>query len=205
MRKTPAVKVISVVQYFILFAGCLSISMPVLAADKKATPAKVVEAVPAQPSVPALVPAVLPPAVPAVHSITQAAVQGGALACTSRINQVASFLTGNTVSGAYLFLNKAQPDQRIFSTSIEMQPAGSSAMYASASFAPSPAGGCGAVYDAVEYSPKSCTDIEKSVFKDLKRTGAIKKDIVVLDAGAMKVFLMPAGSGCVVIKKEIVQ
>jgi len=61
------------------------------------------------------------------------------------------------------------------------------------------------VYDSVEYVNKSCLEMEKLVFKDLKRIGVLKKNIVVLDGGTLKIFLMPAGSGCVVIKKEVLQ
>ena len=47
--------------------------------------------------------------------------------------------------------------------------------------------------------------VEKTIFKNLKREGVLKENIVVLGGGPVKVFLMPAGSGCIVIKKEIVQ
>ena len=42
-------------------------------------------------------------------------------------------------------------------------------------------------------------------FAGLKRAGQMKTNITLLDGGpATKVFLMPAGSGCVSIKKEVV-
>jgi hypothetical protein len=188
----------------VLFVSMAMVFMvPVFAADKKYSEYKSAEVPKPLPPVESKSAPVPAPA--AVNPITQAAVQSGTLACTSRINQVSAFLTGNTNSGAYLFFSKVQPDQRIFSTSLELLPANAPAMYASASFASSPAGGCGAVYDAVEYSARACMDLENDVFRNLKRTGVVKKDIVILDGGAMKVFLMPAGAGCVVIRKEIVQ
>jgi hypothetical protein len=55
------------------------------------------------------------------------------------------------------------------------------------------------------YWPKSCEAVASQQFEKLRRVGMLKKDIAVLDGGAAtKVFLMPAGSGCVSIKKEIV-
>jgi len=142
---------------------------------------------------------------PAVNPVTQAAVKSGVLTSVSLINKVMGFLTGNAVSGAFLFIPKVNPDQSIFSTSLEIQCPAGTPIYVSASFAPSPAGGAGAVYDTVEYSDKSIDYLEKNIFKGLKRVGVVRKDIVVLDAAPVKIFLMPAGAGTVVIKKEVVQ
>jgi hypothetical protein len=146
-----------------------------------------------------------PAPAPAVNPVTQAAVKAGVLTSISLINKVVSFLTGNAVSGAFLFVPRTNPDQSIFSASLEIQSPAGTPIYASASFAPLPTGGAGAVYDTVEYSPNTIDYLEKSVFKGLKRVGIVRKDIVILDAGPVKVFLMPAGSGTVVIKKEVVQ
>ncbi len=70
---------------------------------------------------------------------------------------------------------------------------------------PNQANGCGAAYDAVVYWPLKCDAVAAKQFASLKKVGQLKKDISVLDGGvATKVFLMPAGSGCVSIKKEVV-
>ncbi len=141
----------------------------------------------------------------AVSPITEAAVRGGVLTCAKRIEQVTKYLTDGTQSGAFLFIPKTQPDQGIFSASIEVAGQTGTPIYASASFAPLANGQTGAVYDAVEYVAQTCDFVEKNVFKDLKRAGILRKDIVMLDGIATRVFLMPAGAGCVVIKKEVVQ
>jgi hypothetical protein len=146
-------------------------------------------------------PATPQPASPSVNAVTQAAVKLGILSCVDRINQVATFLTAANQSGVYIFPVANQPDQHIFSTSFELLVQGDSTIYATASFFPNK----DAVYDTVEYVNKSCDELEKTVFKDLKRAGVLKKNIVILDGGAVKVFLMPAGTGCVVIKKEVVR
>jgi len=146
-------------------------------------------------------PAAAQPVNPSVNTVTQEAVKIGVLSCVSRINQVATFLTANTMSGVFIFPVKQQPDKHIFSTSFELLRQDNSTIYASASFFPNQ----DAVYDTVEYVNKSCEEMEKTVFKKLKRIGVVKKNIVLLNGGAVKVFLMPAGSGCVVIKKEVVQ
>jgi hypothetical protein len=141
------------------------------------------------------------PANPSVSAVTQAAVKLGILSCVSRINQVATFLTANNQTGVFIFNPQEQPDQHIFSTSFELIRSDNSTLYASASFFPNQ----DAVYDTVEYVEKGCEELEKTVFKNLKRIGVVKKNIILLDGGKVKVFLMPAGSGTVVIKKEIIQ
>lgn len=154
----------------------------------------------AAPSAPAAQPQAAPR--PSSHSVAQAAVKFGVLSCVSRINQVATFLTTGTQSGVFLFNpNRQAPDQHVFTTSFEMIRPDNTVFYASASFFPN----LDAVYDTVEYVNMSCEQVEKTFFKDLKRHGIVKKNIIVLDGGEVKVFLMPAGSGTIVIKKEVVQ
>jgi hypothetical protein len=52
---------------------------------------------------------------------------------------------------------------------------------------------------------KLCGDVAVTQFAGMKISGKLNKEITVLDGGAAtKVFLMPAGSGCVSIKKEVV-
>ena len=138
---------------------------------------------------------------PSVNAVTEAAVKMGILSCVSRINQVASFLTANVKSGVYIFSPKNQPDKHIFSTSFELLRPDDTTLYASASFFPNQ----DAVYDTVEYVDIGCEELEKTVFKNLKRVSVLKKNIIFLDGGMVKVFLMPAGSGTVVIKKEVIQ
>ena len=138
---------------------------------------------------------------PSVNAVTEAAVKLGILSCVSRINQVAGFLTANNKSGVFIFKPQNQPDKHVFTASFELIRNDDSMLYASASFFPNQ----DAVYDTVEYVNKSCEDVEKSVFANLKRVAVIKQNVIVLDGGAVKVFLMPAGSGTIVIKKEVIQ
>lgn len=138
------------------------------------------------------------------NAITQAAVQQGALICASRINQTTNFLGFNNQAGATLMVPPRQVDQRLLPIAMEI-PSESGSAYVSATFAPNQANGCGATYDAVVYWPLKCDALAAKQFSSLKIIGLLKKDIAVLDGGvATKVFLMPAGSGCVSIKKEVV-
>jgi hypothetical protein len=138
------------------------------------------------------------------NAVTQAAVQQGVLNCAARINQVSNFLGFGPQAGALLLVPPSQPDQRLLPLAMEV-PTESGSAYVSATFAPNQANGCGAVYDAVVYWPQKCEAVADKQFASLKRTGQLKTSLTVLDGGpATKVFLMPAGSGCVSIKKEVV-
>ena len=137
--------------------------------------------------------------------VTQAAVQKGVLNCAGRINQVVNFLGFTAKAGAVLMIPPAQPDARLIPVAMEIPFEGGVA-YASASFAPNQANGCGATYDSVVYWPLGCDKIKEKQFKALPETGKMSKDIKILDGGSeLKVFLMPAGSGCISIKKEVIQ
>jgi|GEM_PF-4654162 hypothetical protein len=140
----------------------------------------------------------------AVHPVTKAVVNAGLLAPASRLNQIVGFLTAGTDSGAVLFLDPGQTDRDMLSSSIEAVRSDQTSLYASASFAPSPRG-YDAVYDTVEYGTVPCPEVERRVFSNLDKKGILKKNITMLDGGSVKVFLMTAGPGCVVIKKEVVR
>jgi hypothetical protein len=168
----------------VLGIACLATSASVLAADAPAQPV----------------------AGSGVNSITQAAVSSGVLACASRINQVTQFISSGNLSGAVLFDVPGQPDQRLASVSMEVSPKEGPAAYASASFAPNQANGCGAVYEAVVYWPQSCETVASKQFSGAKKGRVLHKSILTLETNASaRIFLMPAGSGCVSIKKELVQ
>jgi hypothetical protein len=175
----------------------LSLLSPLLtaAAQEKAAP-------------PAPAPAQSAPRQPsAANPITEAAAKGGVLACTGRIDQVSNFLTeGSQGAGATLFTPPADPDRRLFSISMEIPVTNGPSAYATASFAPNQANGCGGMYETVVYWPQVCDLVAAKNYSTLKRTGTLSKTIAVLGgAPATTIFLMPAGTGCVSIKKEVVQ
>ena len=142
-----------------------------------------------------------------INRITQVTDKAGMKACSGRINQVANFLTaGNPGVGAMLFLPPNNPDQQLVSVSMEIPIKGTGSAYASASFAPNQANGCGGMYETVVYWPQKCDVVANKTFGTLKKIGALSKTIFVRDGGVTtKIFLMPAGSGCVAIKKEVIR
>jgi hypothetical protein len=142
----------------------------------------------------------------AVNSITEAVMKAGVKSCKDRINQVSNFLTANTNSGWLLFQPTSQPDQRLISVSMESATKDVASAYVSESFAPNQANGCAGMYETVVYWEEGCPDVTKKQFTAFKQAGVLSKNIAILDGGTgVRVFLMPAGKGCIAIKKEVLQ
>jgi hypothetical protein len=142
-----------------------------------------------------------------VNPITQTAVSLGVLSCASRVNQVTNFLGGSSQeTGAFIFAPPAEADQSLFSVSMEVPGGQAATAYASATFAPNQANGCGALYETVAYWPLSCDQVAQKHFSGMKRLREVKQNITVLSGNSpARVFLLPAGAGCVTVKKEIVR
>jgi hypothetical protein len=139
------------------------------------------------------------------HPITQAVVASGVLACASRVDQIAKYLSPGVPGNFTLFLPNADRDQYVVSTSIEVGAKDMPPAYASADFAPGMANGCGAVYEIVVFWPEKCSEVATKRFAGLRKGPNLGRSILSLDTGAgARVFLMPAGNaGCVSIKKEL--
>jgi hypothetical protein len=141
---------------------------------------------------------------PTAKRITDKVARVGAHSCADRINQVSNFLTTDSRSGAIFFEPPSDPDNRLLSISLGLEMKGGQLAYVSETFAPNQANGCGGMYETVVYWEAGCAEVAKQQFSSFKPYGVIVNDIVVLDGGAgVRVFLMPAGTGCVAIKKEV--
>lgn len=159
----------------------------------KQRPVKAGEAPAAQQTAPA--PAVM---------VTQAFTQRGANKCAERIGQFSQFLTNGAQVGGQVFVAQEDPDRRVASASLEIQ-AGPALGYAGLTFAPdSGANRCGGVYELVSYWANTCEDVASKAYGTFKRMVPLRQSIISLEGGAnVRVFLMPAGAGCVSIKKEL--
>ena len=136
--------------------------------------------------------------------IAQAALDAGVRTCKPLSDQVTRYLIGGGKSAGVVFSAPANANNRIFSSSMEIEN-NQGVTYASASYSPTGEVGCGVVFDAVTYWKDSCSDISLRLQKDLKTMGTLGGKVSMLDGGPMmRIFLMPAGTGCVQIKKEIV-
>lgn len=139
-----------------------------------------------------------------LNAVAQAAQKSGVVNCLGRINQVSNFLVaGAQQSGASLSVSPQLPNERMASIAFEIKTP-QVLSYASADFAPL-AAGCGGTYESVTHWQNSCKDVASKGYAQLKFIGVIQSNILVLEGWPqLRVFLMPAGTGCVAIKKEVV-
>lgn len=145
-----------------------------------------------------------PPAkAPVLNPAARAAAQRGVKTCLGRVQEVSSFLGQGVDMGLFLFNPPADANKKLFSLSAESL-GKDSLSYTSSSFAPT-GNGCGAMYEAVTYWPASCSDVAAKAFPELTFAGPLLRNIQTLEGrGNLRVFLMPAGQGCVSIKKELI-
>lgn len=139
--------------------------------------------------------------------VAQVAANAGVQTCAGRIEALSQFISANSDTGAYFFVPPSDPNQRLVSFSYEVTPddARLPSAYASASFAPNQANGCGAIYEAIVYWPESCNGVARTQFSQFRAGRSMQKNILVLENETpTRVFLMPAGTGCVSVKKELV-
>lgn len=142
---------------------------------------------------------------PALNPLANAMGQAGVVHCQGRVQQVADFLaSSNSNSGAMLLLPPDHLNDHMVSAALEVFD-GSVLFYSNMDFAPLVAYGCDAIFETVIYWPNSCEVVAKTQFKQAKNTGKMRQHISVLTAGSnLQIFLMPAGNGCVAIKKQAV-
>jgi hypothetical protein len=141
---------------------------------------------------------------PADKALPKAAQEAGLRACRPLIDQTTRYLVGSSPSSGMLFTAPENASMRIATSAIEIDNQ-QTLTYASATFSPYGDAGCGITYDAVTYWKESCAEVSSKVLGKLRNLGTLGNRISMLDGGpTMRVFLMPAGTGCVQIKKEII-
>ncbi len=136
--------------------------------------------------------------------LSQVAINAGVRTCKPLADKVNRYLIADNQSSGVLYLAPENANGRIFSGTLEIESGQGSTTYVSASYAPYGEVGCGVAYDAVTYWKESCAEVSTKILKELRPIGVLGNKITMLDGGpAMRMFLMPAGSGCVQIKKEV--
>ena len=136
--------------------------------------------------------------------LSQVTQNAGVRTCKPVADRVNRYLIADSQSSGLLFIAPENATGRIFSGTLEIESKQGSTTYASASYAPYGEAGCGVAYDAVTYWKESCAEVSSKVLKDLRPIGPLGSKITMLDGGpAMRMFLMPAGAGCIQIKKEV--
>ena len=179
----------------IMVSSCAKLGLPPM--DAPTTPQAATAAQQPATKKPAEIPAQL-------NVVAQAAQKAGVVDCLARINQFSIFLTtGAQQSGASLLATPQAPNEHIASVIFEVR-SPQALSYASADFAPL-ASGCAGTYETVTHWQNSCKDVATKGYPQLKFNAVIQNNILMSDGGGqVHVFLMPAGTGCVAIKKEVV-
>jgi hypothetical protein len=135
--------------------------------------------------------------------ISRAAQNAGLQTCKPAIDKVNRYLIGDGISSGVLFSAPENANARIVTSSIVIENK-QGLTYATASYSPYGDVACGVSYEAVTYWKESCTELSSKVLRDMPRMDPLGKKIIMLDGGpSMRMFLMPAGTGCVQIKKEV--
>lgn len=134
--------------------------------------------------------------------VAQGAAENGIRRCLPRIDQTVTFLSVGAQTGAMVFTSPADPDNRLSSVALEVL--GSNGLsYVDTGYAPNTTS-CDAMYQTVTYWTDPCSEVARVAFPTFKKTNSLRQHIAVLDGGpSAKVFLMPAGAGCISIKKEV--
>ena len=183
-------------------------------ARKRAAPAAPVAAPAAPaPAAPAAAPAVASDRTGTAASIgpgkalSEAFARAGVVTCGPRVEQIGDFLLKQVEAGAFLFLPVSAQDQRQVGVALELAtPGGGPSAFASAEFSPESPGGCGASYESISYWPVACAELARTTLAANRSLGMLKRNIQTLELSELgRVFLMPAGAGCVLIKRELLR
>lgn len=140
---------------------------------------------------------------PAFNAVTSTLQRAGVRRCAAKIQRVTEFLTTNGRTGTIVFPLGNDPDNSIVSLSTEIQ-TGPIVSYSGSTFAPV-GDGCSAVYESVTHWQNSCDEVVAAQYAGFPAVGALQQRIRVLsNQPNVRIMLVPAGTGCVVIKKELV-
>lgn len=129
--------------------------------------------------------------------------KAGVKRCLDQIQRVTSALSTGASMGTTVYPAARNPDDSLLSLSSEINN-GKTLSYASINFAPR-ADGCSAEYENVSHWSNTCDEVLAVQYAGFKPMGVLQQHIrVFYNSPANRVMLIPAGTGCVVIKKEIV-
>ncbi len=139
----------------------------------------------------------------AVNPVAALAGQVGVSQCATMARIIGEQAVGPYPSAGVVMTAESGTDRSLISTSIETRD-GAGLHFVSAFMTPNAKGGCEGGYDDVRYWDKNCDSL---VMDELRGVGAIRPlgpDIGTLVAGPQQhVYLMPAGAGCISIRKAL--
>lgn len=130
--------------------------------------------------------------------------RGDLTTCAPKLQEAAEFLFEN--SPAAIRLQPLGPDPNRWPTVLTIE--SSHATNGATRFATvmmAPAGTCSGFYQQVIYWPQACSIVKKQVFQAYANERTLLRAVRLSDANpGLQVALMPAGAGCISIKKELI-
>lgn len=135
--------------------------------------------------------------------VVKHAEKAGVKKCLPAIKSLSDFIIKRGDAGAYSMWNTKNPDNNIFSSSIE-RTFTDGVIFTDFTVSPVASGACSAIYNKIWYESKSCIAVVKEKYEKAKYKGELNKNITYLDDNDVDTYLMPAGGGCIVIRKELV-
>lgn len=136
--------------------------------------------------------------------ITEYAKKSGYKSCLSTVSDIEEFFGENTSYGFWAFVASEKSDEQLFNATLELTYEHGSNIVDITIF-PAKDGTCSFSYTQTFYSDKNCIATTKeSYMANAKYKTEINKNVIAFEnTGDSKIVLTPAGSGCLVQKKEI--
>lgn len=142
---------------------------------------------------------------PAVHPLAQEMLRRGAIECAPRGQQLMGVLSeGRDV--AVLQLPPTEPNRTLLSAMLVYPPDPGRSRVALMAMAPGQVNGCGASFQGIEFFERSCpqtlaTDYPDAAFQAIPGGNAY----LATGNGTDNILALPAGSGCLVIRQQVVE
>lgn len=123
--------------------------------------------------------------------------------CLTTVADLESFFGEGVSYGNWSQWAKENADKQLFTSTIELT-FKDGLQLVDLTVTPAPDGTCSYSYTRSWHSAKSCIATSKESFmKDFEYKTEINQKISGFQKGGIKIFLMPAGEGCLVQKKEV--
>ena len=147
----------------------------------------------------AMGPVVEPPA----QRLSEALSQIGLTACAAPVMQAGSFLFEN--GEANFTVQPLGPDANRWPTVVMIEGAHAAMGKTRLStLTIAPGAGCSGFYQQVIYWTQACPELKRTVFAPFNTTRVLLRNVQISELNAgVQLYLMPAGTGCVSVKKEL--
>jgi len=147
-----------------------------------------------------------PPVMPKVHPLAENLVKIGAFSCAERANQIANFLAGGAQTELVIQTPKDNPNSRMLMSTVVIPLIDKQTVTANINLAPNQVNGCGGSYHTVAYSNAGCKQVIAESYPSTKFQLINKTSILIgVVNRALWIMAIPAGTGCVITKDEVLE